>query len=263
MHDALVRRAVDVNWLNLALGHPVFSAAGATFVRNPELPDVYDGNFVFGVTASEPAAIDALLTRVAEEYPHAPRITFRTDPFTPPTFEARLVFEGYEWADAILLILEGPVLGAHRKVEIRPVEDDEAWIKCAELKYCDWREHEPGDKVDAGDSSIVERLIAAVKLKCPPVRYVLAYQDGRAVGYSSTWEGRDGVGQVENIFVHAPYRRRGIAAAMIRYCVEIAREHGAGPMVIVVDPRNAAKHLYSALGWRPLALCREYGKKNS
>jgi ribosomal protein S18 acetylase RimI-like enzyme len=67
---------------------------------------------------------------------------------------------------------------------------------------------------------------------------------------------------VEDVFVDAAYRHRGIATAMIRHCVEIARERGAGPMIIVVDPRNAAKHLYAALGWRPLALCRQYGKKN-
>jgi len=262
MHDVLLRRAVDVNWVNLALGHEVFNAAGATFVRNRALPDVYDANFVFNVAAAEPAAITALLGRVAEEYPHAPRITFRTDPFTPPAFEARLVVEGYEWTDALLLILEGSVLGARREFEIQPVEDDATWYKCAELKHLDWCEHAPGETAAAGDSSIVQRLISAIRLKCPPVRYVLAYQDGRAVGYSSTWEGSDGVGQVENIFVHPDHRRRGIAAAMIRHCVEIARGCGAGPMVIVVDPRNAAKHLYSALGWRPLAVCRQYGKEN-
>jgi ribosomal protein S18 acetylase RimI-like enzyme len=256
----LVRRAVDVNWLNLALGHQVFDAAGATLVRNPALPDVYDANFVFDITASEPAAITALLARVAEEYTHAPRFTFRTDPFTPPAFEARLAFEGYEWTDAILLILEGPMFGARREFEIQPVEDDAAWLAYAELKHLDWSEHAPAKKVEAGDSSIVQRLISTNKLKCPPVEYVLAYQDGRAVGFSSTWEGTDGVGQVEDVFVHAAYRRRGIAAAMIHRCVEIARGRGAGSMVIVVDPRNAAKYLYSALGWRPLALCRQYGK---
>jgi GNAT superfamily N-acetyltransferase len=259
----MLRRALDVNWSNLALGHQVFSAAGATFVRNPALPDVYDANFVFDITASEPAAINALLGRVGEEYPHAPRFTFRTDPLTPPAFEARLAFEGYEWTDAILLLLEGPVLGTRRECEIRPVEDDAASLTYAELKHLDWCEHAPPKKVEAGDSSIVQRLIATNKLKCPPVQYVLAYQDGCGVGYSSTWEGRDGVGQVEDVFVHAAYRRRGIAAAMIHRCVEIARARGAGPMVIVVDPRNAAKYLYSALGWRPIALCRQYGKKNS
>ena len=262
MQDGLVRRAVDVNWSNLGLGHEIFSTPHATFVRNPALPDVYDANFVFDVTASEPAAVNALLARVAQEYRHAPRFTFRTDPFTPPAFEARLAFDGYEWTDTLLLILEGMVLGARSEVEIRPVEGDAAWFSYAELKYLDWREHAPREKVDAGNSSIVQRLISTNRLKCPPVQYILAYQDGRAVGYSSTWEGTDGVGQVEDIFVRADYRRRGIAAAMIHHCVEIARERGAGPLVIVVDPRNAAKYLYSALGWQPLAVCRQYGKKN-
>jgi hypothetical protein len=33
MDDRLVRRAVEVNWRHLPLGHDVFEADGATFVR--------------------------------------------------------------------------------------------------------------------------------------------------------------------------------------------------------------------------------------
>jgi hypothetical protein len=106
------------------------------------------------------------------------------------------------------------VLGARRELEIQPVEDDAAWYNCAELKHLDWCEHAPPERVEAGNSSIVQRLISAIRLKCPPVRYVLAYQDGRAVGYSSTWEGSDGVGQVESI----PSIRHIAAAAVRRRC---------------------------------------------
>ena len=68
------------------------------------------------------------------------------------------------------------MLGARRELEIQPVEDDAAWYNCAELKHLDWCEHAPPERVEAGNSSIVQRLISAIRLKCPPVRYVLAYQ---------------------------------------------------------------------------------------
>ena len=56
MDGRLIRSAVEVNWRNLALGHDVFEADGATFVRNLALPAIYDANFVFGITVAEPTA---------------------------------------------------------------------------------------------------------------------------------------------------------------------------------------------------------------
>src|SRR5258708_30883847 len=112
MDDELARRAVEVNWRNLALGHDVLVADGATFVRNPALPDIYDANFMFGITASQPIEIRCLLARAAKEYAHATRLTFRAGPFTPPSFQERLLLEGYDRSEALLLVLDGPICGA-------------------------------------------------------------------------------------------------------------------------------------------------------
>jgi ribosomal protein S18 acetylase RimI-like enzyme len=263
MDCSLTRRAIEVNWLNLALGHEVFSVDAATFVRNAALPDVYDANFVFDVTASEPAEIARLLSRAAREFAYAPRLTFRLDPFTPPAFEARLVFDGFERSENIVLILDGPLRGVARRFEIRSIEDQAAWLAYRELRYLNWREYAGGKNGDPDDVGIAQRLASANELKCPPVEYLLAYEGGRAVGHCSMWEGREGVGQVEDVFVHPAYRRRGIGVAIIHRAVERARAHGARPMVIVVDSANEpAKKLYAALGWRPIGLCRQYGRNN-
>ena len=90
---------------------------------------------------------------------------------------------------------------------------------------------------------------------------MLAYQDGQAVGYFSAWEGLDGVGQVEDLFVLSSYRHRGIATALIHSCVGAARARGAGPVVIVTEVTNTSKTMYAALGWQPVAICRQYGKR--
>jgi hypothetical protein len=67
MDQRILSRAVDVNIGDLALGHGVFEADGATFVRNLALPGIYDANFVFGIRVSRPH-IEQLLARAAREY---------------------------------------------------------------------------------------------------------------------------------------------------------------------------------------------------
>jgi len=116
---------------------------------------------------------------------------------------------------------------------------------------------------DAQDLSIPRALAAANYLKCPPVQYLLAYADGQPVGHCNSWEGIDGIGQVEDLFVHPAYRRRGIATALLRACVSLARQRGAGAVVIVMDPSNTARELYAGLGWEPIAVCRQYSEKIS
>jgi hypothetical protein len=37
-----------------------------------------------------------------------------------------------------------------------------------------------------------------------------------------------------------------------------ARSHGAGPIVIVADPTDTPKQIYARMGWRPIAVKREY-----
>jgi GNAT superfamily N-acetyltransferase len=260
----LIRRAVEVNWRNLALGHDVFQAYGATFVRNLALPGIYDANFVFGVTVSEPDDIERLLSQVGREYKHAAQLTFRVGPFTPPALEARLALEGYERSEALVFILEGALRGEARRLEIRPVGDESTWQAYVELKYLDWRESTLRTSEDSQDAAALARdLAASSRLKCPPVQYVLAYEDGLPVGYCNTWEGLDGMGQVEDLFVHSSYRHHGIGTALLHRCVGAARALGAGPMVIVADVTNTSKAMYEALGWRPAAVCRQYGKKTA
>ena len=50
LDNAMIHRAIAVNYRNLALGHETFPAAGATFVRQRDLPNIYDANFIYDVT---------------------------------------------------------------------------------------------------------------------------------------------------------------------------------------------------------------------
>jgi ribosomal protein S18 acetylase RimI-like enzyme len=141
---------------------------------------------------------------------------------------------------------------------MRPISDDPAWKAYTDLKRLDWLDHASTD--DSQDLSIPLGLASSNRLKCPPVQYVLAYEDEQAIGYCSAWRGLRGVGQVEDLFVHPAHRRRGIGTALLHHCVAVARSEGAKDVVIVVDPNNPAKNLYHSMGWQPVAVCRQYDK---
>lgn len=155
MDPKLTRRALDVNWRNLAMGHEVLEWDDATLVRNTTLPQVYDANFVFNATASEQPAID------------------RLDPFTPPAFEARLALDGYQRTDAIVLLLYGGVLSRAQRVDIRGFGNDQSWLEFAKLKHDDWHEY-AGSAKPASTGVPMPPFVTAARLKCPPVQYVMA-----------------------------------------------------------------------------------------
>lgn len=253
-HD-LARRALAVNQANLALGHEGFEADGATFVRDRDFPRILDANHVAHVRASTPDEIDRLMTRVEREYAHCRHRKFHTDFTTPPEFEARLALEGYDRDDELGMLLEGDLHAEPKPHVVRPVEDAAGWAAFDRLHAADWAEYAARLKIDE-DVSVGASLAEAQKRKVPPVRYFLAYEDGEARGYVSSWAGIGGIGQVEDLFVHPDYRHRGLATALIQRCVDDCRAQGCGPVVIVADPADTPKQMYAAMGFRPVAVKR-------
>lgn len=63
------------------------------------------------------------------------------------------------------------------------------------------------------------------------------------------------------MFTHRDFRHRGLATALIHHCVAEARREGAGPVVIVADPTDTPKRMYAAMGFRPVAVKRDYLKR--
>jgi GNAT superfamily N-acetyltransferase len=253
-----VQRAWRLDMMNLALGHRTFEADGATFVVNPSLPSIYDANFLYDVTASSDAEIDRLLERARREYAHCSKLTFRIAPWSPPSLEARLALIGVEQSRTLVLLLTGELRGTPRAQDLRPIDDDEGWRAFRELKRAEVGEGSKSAADDPHRWDVPDGLAAAARLKCPPVRYTLAYADGRPVGYFNSWAGVDGLGQVEDLFVLPSYRHRGIATALIHHCVAEARRNGAGPIVICASAADTPKAMYAAMGWEPIAVGRQY-----
>jgi GNAT superfamily N-acetyltransferase len=254
----LVRRALDVDQANRSLGAEVFEACGATFVRSRTLPIIHDLNHVANVRVSDPGDIDALLVRVEAEFAGHRHRQFVLDADTPPEFEARLVQEGYDDVEAsLLMLLEGPLRGAARSHPIRLATTDDDWTAYTRLKRLDWAER--AARLRLGPlPQVGEGLVQAYRAKVPPLRYWLALAHGEPRGFFSSWEGPDGVGQVEDLFVEEAFRHRGLATALIHHAVADCRATGAGPIVIVADATDTPKHMYAAMGFRPVAVVRKY-----
>lgn len=250
----LAGNAIDVNSANMMLGNEVFEAACATFVRSTSCPNIYDANHVTNIRARTPDEIDALLAAAEREFQHSNHRRFDIDHRTPPEFIARLSqLGGYTRNEALVMLLEGDLIGSPPPCDIRPLQTEADWETCWELMILDWREHNERRPQKAGDD-VARQMWVAKKRKQPPCQYWLAYAGERAVAYFNSWEGTDGVGQVEDLFTHPDFRKRGIATALLHHCVAQSRARGAGPVVIVADPTDTPKNIYARMGWRPVAV---------
>ena len=255
----VVERALRVSEAMLALGNEVFKTADATFVRNRETPNVWDSNHVMGVRASTAEAIQRLLARTKREYEGMDSLSFHVDHRTPPQFEARLVHEGFVHNDLLVMLLEEDLRGTQREHEIRAVKGKKDWKALDALHVLDAAEYKT--KKDEVETYPVREMARSRRLKSPPLRYWQAWLDGEPRSYLLSWEGVDGVGQVEDLFTHPEFRHRGLATALIWHCVADCRAHGAGPVAIVADASDTPKEMYAAMGFRPVAVKRTYRRK--
>lgn len=259
MTDA-ARSAIAVVDAFRALGNERSEAEGAVFIRNREIPDIWDANHVAHVTASTPSEIDRLLAQVEREFAGCRHRRFDVDFTTPPALEARLTLEGYERLDTLVMLLDGePAIRAKRH-EIREVTDEAGWEAYTALHDTDWRDYRDRIPGSFGEET-ARQMMRSRRLKSPPVRHWLAYVDGEPRAYLSSWGGVDGVGMVEDLFTYPDYRHRGLATALIHHGMAEAWREGAGSVVINADPKDTPKLMYAAMGFRPVALARDYLKR--
>ena len=244
----------------LALGHEILRGEGAVLVRNTAMPDIWDANHAQHLTAATSPAVDRLLARMDEVYAASAHRRLDCDFTTPPALEARLLLGGFHRRDFVVMLLEGEPRGRAGTPDIRACTDAAAWATFTALKVADWKELAgriglaPGDKVG-------EDLARTARLREGVARYWLAYDGGEPRGFLCSWEGLDGVGQVEDLYVHPEARGRGIAAALLRHGIADCRRHGAAAVVIVADADDTPRSAYARIGFAPVAIKREYVRR--
>ena len=256
----LVTRAFEtiVGWL--AAGHETRMQPLAQFVRDPRMPVCYDANFMAEVRARTPDEIDSLFVAADSMYRGLDHRMFLWDPETPPEFEARLQLDGYEKEEQVVLVLEGALAGRGPAIELRPAVSDADWQTIESLCRLDHEEEVQKGFHEPWDEAVTRQLVAAKRAKAPEVQFFLARADGVDCAFFSAFPGANGVGQVEDLFTRAEFRGRGIGTALIARCVDDARARGAGPILIGARTNDTPKHMYAALGFRPLCVERRYVK---
>jgi GNAT superfamily N-acetyltransferase len=254
----LVARACETAAVYLALGNETFKAHGARFVRNRETSRRYDANHVGLIRVADPMETEALIARLDVEYTACSHRRFDVDPLTPPQFVARLVLDGgYSTGDVIWGVLEDELRASPKKVEIREVLSEEDWRAYSVMEQM-WSAEEQSFRTL--DDVLLAEAVISRRLKAPAVRGWFACVDGVPRAFFSSWPGENGVGMVEDLFTHPDYRHQGLATTLIARCVADARDRGAGSVIIGADPNNTPKHMYAAMGFRPLFVSRNYLK---
>ena len=257
---ARVDRAIDE--FPFYAGGERFESQGAVFVRNRSIPDKYYANHVEQVTASTPEEIARLSARIEIEFKGYRHRCFYVDRDTPTEFEAWLDMEGYQRSDSLVMVLTEELRGTPRPYEIGLVETDADWqalyvlIVLADREFDSSAPH-PGN---ASASDMQDQRVAALQSVSPPVRYWLAYAEDGPRAFFSSWMSSDGIGVLDYLFTHPDYRHRGLATALVHHCVADSRARGAGPVALEADPAGTPKHMYAAMGFRPLSVSHEYLK---
>lgn len=245
------------------LGNEVVVTPGARFVRNPGCGRIYDANHATAIRAGTEVEIAEVLRRADELFSEIDHRTFKVDPRTPTGFEGRLLLDGYTGSAELQLLLEGdldarPPAIDTATVDIRTVASDADWDAVARLTRLDHEEEAQKANREPVAPVVTAQMVATKRVKAPDLTFFLASIDGVDCAFFSSWPGANGVGKVEDLFTVPAFRRRGVATALIAHAVADARSRGAGPVLIGADPDDSPKHMYAAMGFRPLCVLRSY-----
>jgi GNAT superfamily N-acetyltransferase len=77
-------------------------------------------------------------------------------------------------------------------------------------------------------------------------RTYVATEDGSLVGFA-TWIEADGTVELEDLFVHPDWMRRGIATALVNRIADVLRSRGAERLEVTANPH--ALEFYRAMGF--------------
>jgi GNAT superfamily N-acetyltransferase len=133
--------------------------------------------------------------------------------------------------------------------DIRPAGPDDAETIHAFIVGLAVYERAP-DAVEVTPAELRAQLASPT----PPFECLLAFDDGRPVGFAlffqtySTWRGRTGL-HLEDLFVPEPHRRRGVGSALLRRLARTAIDRGCARLEwAVLDWNTPAIDFYRSLG---------------
>jgi GNAT superfamily N-acetyltransferase len=246
-----IGRTVERFW---SLGAESIPLTGATAVRNRAAPDHPLGTFLCRLRTDDVEAVLAEAHhRTATAYGRV-----LVDPDTPAAAEAALALLDWRPEAQLALVLPRSTAVAPPADPPRPVDGDAEWKRVHELFRIDHREEDARAGLRPRPDAATASAVALRRSLGPAVTYFVAERAGEPVACIAAWPGDDGVGLVEDVFVHPAHRGGGIATDLLRHAVGHARVGGAGAVLIGAEIDDTPKHLYARFGFRPAAVLRSH-----
>jgi GNAT superfamily N-acetyltransferase len=239
-----------------ALGNAARSMAGGVLVTNTAHTHVHDANVLVHPVAPSASAADEVIVAIDRLLPPPARPHVHMGADTPGPLEARFAADGWHLTMTLELVLHHGLRGDVPAIDVRPAASDADWAAVRRLYRADHVEEALRDE-RLPYPEVVTRAIADVKqAKSPAVRVWVARDEGADCGLFTSWDGLDGIGLVEDLFVLPEHRGRGVARALVNRAVADARERGAGPVLIGALIDDTPKDLYRRMGFVPLMVRR-------
>ena len=222
-----------------------------------------------GIGRAMLATIEARATQVAMANPTSAEAQFQTNGDDDPGQEALFgeagyvaVRHGYEMVRPNL----DPVVDAPlpEGLEIRPVRDEHLrriWDAATEAFHDEWGFHVPSEgdyEAWLADPLQADRALWRVAWDgdevAGQVRGFINADENERFGLQRGW--------VESISVRRPWRKRGLARALIASTIDALRERGMTEGALGVDTENlsGALRLYESVGFRPVSRSSVYRK---
>ena len=101
----------------------------------------------------------------------------------------------------------------------------------------------------------LEKVLAWVrrKLEKKLTEYRAVLMNDQKVGYFRLCESDDGMLEIDDLYVLAPYQGRGVGSEIVRHCIEAAEQAGKPLMLYVFTKNTGAVRLYEKMGFE----CKE------
>jgi GNAT superfamily N-acetyltransferase len=254
--DATTPRAILAAQRFWTLGSDSHDLGAATLMAHSGAPSHPLGTFLQNLRPRDPDKLDAVLEAAAKilRCP-CPRIVL--DTAAPHWVCALLVERDWRIEHQLQLVLPAELrLPAARDGHVRPLTDiDDDWAALRRLFRQDHiEEDEKAGRPVRPESATDDAITLRRGLVQEKAQYFVAEENGRLTGFVCSWPGDDGMGVIEDVFVHPDGRSRGLATSLITSAVRHARRDGPRPLVIGSDPDDTPKHLYARLGFVPTAV---------
>ena len=223
-------------------------------VFNDDFPRVYDFNFLRIDGVPNDFDFDELMDeadRVHTAAGHKHRKVVIGDEILGRSLQLQFQSQGWEPAALLVMVYRGEAPPA--------AGEDVHEISLRELRELRAAAFASGPI--GRDPEAMRQLLDkdTVYLEAGNGRFIAALVDGRAVCSADLYS--DGsTAQIEAVLTLEPYRKRGLATAVVNAAVATALAEGHEFVFLIADQEDWPKEMYARLGFEPLGVCWDFTK---